>query len=128
MPPTDARASTHLSPLTRSVVPSASSARRVSSLERRRRARRAAGVRDLYQSALDERGTTPDFLIGTCVGALNDAFVASRPQSPQTATELDRVWRDLQRQDVFPLSMSALCSAVWAVGAITSCRIASCGD
>jgi NTE family protein len=58
--------------------------------------------------ALYERDITPDFLVGTSVGALNAAFVASRVQSPQTATDLGRVWRDLQRQDVFPLSMSAL--------------------
>ena len=62
--------------------------------------------------ALYERGITPDFLVGTSVGALNAAFVASRLQSPQTATELGRVWRDLQRQDVFPLSMSALVGGV----------------
>jgi NTE family protein len=62
--------------------------------------------------ALYERGITPDFLVGTSVGALNAAFVASRLQSPETATELGRVWRDLQRQDVFPLRMSALVSGV----------------
>jgi NTE family protein len=62
--------------------------------------------------ALYEQGITPDFLVGTSVGALNAAFVASRPQSPRTATELGRVWRELQRQDVFPLSMSALVGGV----------------
>ena len=62
--------------------------------------------------ALYERGITPDFLVATSVGALNAAFVASRLQSPQTATELGRVWRDLQRQHVFPLSMSALVGGV----------------
>ena len=62
--------------------------------------------------ALYERGITPDFLVGTSVGALNAAFVASRLQSPETATELGRVWRDLQRQDVFPLSMGALVGGV----------------
>ena len=62
--------------------------------------------------ALYEQGIAPDFLVGTSVGALNAAFVASRPQSPQTARELGRVWRDLQRQDVFPVSLSALVGGV----------------
>jgi NTE family protein len=58
--------------------------------------------------ALYELDITPDFLVGASVGALNAAFVASRPQSPKTARELGRVWRDLQREDIFPVSMSAL--------------------
>jgi NTE family protein len=62
--------------------------------------------------ALYERDIAPDFLVGTSVGALNAAFVASRPQSPHTARELGRVWRDLQRQDVFPVSLSALVGGV----------------
>jgi NTE family protein len=62
--------------------------------------------------ALYELGIRPDFLVGTSVGALNAAFVASRPQSPQTARELARVWRNLQREDVFPVSMSALVGGV----------------
>jgi NTE family protein len=62
--------------------------------------------------ALYERGIAPDFLVGTSVGALNAAFVASRPQSPQTARELGRVWRNLQREDVFPVSLSALVGGV----------------
>ena len=40
--------------------------------------------------ALYDRRTTPHFLVGTSVGALNAAFVASRPQSSQTARELGR--------------------------------------
>jgi NTE family protein len=51
-------------------------------------------------------------MVGTSVGALNAAFVASRLQSPQTATEPGRVWRDLQRQDIFPVGMSALVAGV----------------
>ena len=62
--------------------------------------------------ALYERGITPDFLVGTSVGALNAAFVASRPQSPETARGLGQVWRSLQREDVFPVSMSALVGGV----------------
>jgi NTE family protein len=62
--------------------------------------------------ALYERGIAPDFLVGTSVGAINAAFVASRPQSSPTARELGRVWRDLQREDVFPVSLSALVGGV----------------
>ena len=58
------------------------------------------------------RASRPISWSATSVGALNAAFLASRPQSPQTATELGRVWRELQRQDVFPLSMSALVGGV----------------
>jgi NTE family protein len=58
--------------------------------------------------ALYEQGVVPDLLVGTSVGALNAAFVASRPQTPETAEELARVWRRLQREDVFPVSLSAL--------------------
>jgi NTE family protein len=60
--------------------------------------------------ALYERGIVPDLLVGTSAGALNAAFVASRPQTPATARELGRVWRGLQREDIFPLRMSALVS------------------
>ena len=58
--------------------------------------------------ALYERGVVPDLLVATSVGALNAAFVASRPQTVATARELRRVWRNLQREDIFPVSMSAL--------------------
>jgi NTE family protein len=55
--------------------------------------------------ALYERGITADVLVGTSVGALNAAFVASRPQTPATARELASVWRRIQREDAFPLSL-----------------------
>jgi NTE family protein len=58
--------------------------------------------------ALYERGVVPDLLVATSVGALNAAFVASRPQTVTTARELGRVWRDLEREDIFPVSMSSL--------------------
>jgi NTE family protein len=60
--------------------------------------------------ALYERGIVPDLLVGTSAGALNAAFVASRPQTVATGRELGRVWRGLQREDIFPLRMSALVS------------------
>ena len=58
--------------------------------------------------ALYEQGVTADLLVGTSVGALNAAFVASRPQTPETAEELARLWRSLRREDVFPVSVRAL--------------------
>ena len=58
--------------------------------------------------ALYESGIVPDLLLGTSAGALNAAFIASRPPTPATARALGRVWRRVQREDVFPLSMSAL--------------------
>src|SRR3954449_6298822 len=58
--------------------------------------------------ALYERGITPDLLVGTSAGALNAAFVASRPQTAATADELARVWRALRRDDVFPINPRTL--------------------
>ena len=58
--------------------------------------------------ALYERGIVPDLLVATSVGALNAAFVASRPQTVATTRELGRVWRNLRREDIFTVSMSAL--------------------
>jgi NTE family protein len=54
--------------------------------------------------ALYERGIAPDLIVGTSAGALNGAFIASRPQSPGTADELAEVWCGLRRGQVFPLN------------------------
>src|ERR687893_2967449 len=53
--------------------------------------------------ALYERGVSPDVIVGTSAGALNGAFIASRPQTPPTADVLGAIWRDLRRGQVFPL-------------------------
>jgi NTE family protein len=66
-------------------------------------AAQAGMLRGLY-----EHGVTPDLLVGTSVGALNAAYVASRPQAPATADALARVWLGLRRADAFPLSPRAL--------------------
>jgi NTE family protein len=58
--------------------------------------------------ALYERGVTADLLVGTSVGALNAAFIASRPQTPETARELARAWRGIERADAFPVSLRAI--------------------
>jgi NTE family protein len=62
--------------------------------------------------ALYERGVSADLLIGTSVGALNAAFIASRPQTPETALELARAWRGIERADAFPVSLRTLVSGV----------------
>ena len=54
--------------------------------------------------ALFERGVRPDLIVGTSAGALNGAFVASRPATVATAEALGDVWRDLRRGDAFPLN------------------------
>src|SRR5215831_5119255 len=58
--------------------------------------------------ALYERGIAPDLLIGTLAGALNSAFLASRPATVATAQELAAVWRGLRRSDILPLRPATL--------------------
>lgn len=54
--------------------------------------------------ALYERSVIPDVIVGTSAGALNGAFIASRPHTVATADALVAVWRDLRRGQVFPLN------------------------
>jgi NTE family protein len=53
--------------------------------------------------ALYERGVVPDMIVGTSAGAINGAFLASRPPTTQTVAELAASWRGLRRGRVFPL-------------------------
>ena len=50
--------------------------------------------------ALYERSIVPGVIVGTSAGAMNGAFVASRPQTIATADALASVWRDLKRGQV----------------------------
>jgi NTE family protein len=54
--------------------------------------------------ALYERGIKPDLIVGTSVGALNGAFIATRPPTVETAHELGLIWRGLRRSTVFPIN------------------------
>ena len=54
--------------------------------------------------ALYERGIRPDVIVGTSVGAINGAYVASRPQTRATADSLADMWRSVRRQQVFPFN------------------------
>jgi NTE family protein len=55
--------------------------------------------------ALYERDIVADFLVATSAGALNAAFIASRPQTVQTADDLGEIWRGLRRGQVFPVNL-----------------------
>jgi NTE family protein len=54
--------------------------------------------------ALYERGIRPDVIVGTSVGAVNGAYIASRPATVETARELGDVWRGVRRHEVFPFN------------------------
>jgi len=54
--------------------------------------------------ALCEREVAADLILGASVGALNGAFIASRPATVETALELAEVWRGIGRGQVFPLN------------------------
>ncbi len=54
--------------------------------------------------ALYERGIAPDLIVGTSVGAFNAAFIASRPQSADTADLLGEIWLGLRRSQIFPMN------------------------
>jgi NTE family protein len=53
--------------------------------------------------ALYEREIAADLLVGTSAGALNAAYLASRPQTVGTAKALARLWLDLRREEIFPI-------------------------
>jgi NTE family protein len=52
--------------------------------------------------ALFERRITPDLIIGTSIGALNGAYIASRPATPETVDALAGIWLRLHRFEIFP--------------------------
>ena len=55
---------------------------------------------------LFEAGITPDFLVGTSVGAVNAAWIAGSPDEAGVA-RLKDIWLSLRRDDVFPLTWAA---------------------
>lgn len=54
--------------------------------------------------ALYEQGIAPDVIVGTSAGAINGAFIASRPQTVATADALATVWSGVRRGHTFPLN------------------------
>ena len=61
--------------------------------------------------ALYERGIAPDLLVAF-PGALNAAFVATRPQTVTTANQLARAWAAMRREELFPVELRTLFSGV----------------
>jgi NTE family protein len=52
--------------------------------------------------ALYERGIAPELIVGTSAGAVNGAYIASRPATVQTAEDLGEIWLSLRTFQVFP--------------------------
>ena len=52
--------------------------------------------------ALVERDIRPDVIVGTSVGAINGAFVASRGLTADAVDELSEIWLGMRRGRVFP--------------------------
>jgi predicted acylesterase/phospholipase RssA len=57
--------------------------------------------------ALVESGLRPGMIVGTSVGAINGAFLASRPDLPGIA-EIARLWSSLRRKDVLGVDFATL--------------------
>src|SRR4051812_25881229 len=53
--------------------------------------------------ALADRGIRPDVIVATSVGAVNGAFLASRPFTPETVDDLAELWLGMSRARVFPV-------------------------
>lgn len=51
--------------------------------------------------ALFESGVRPDLVTGTSVGAMNASFLAFNP-TPEGVEEMERYWRALREEDLFP--------------------------
>lgn len=62
--------------------------------------------------ALLAYGVRADVVVGSSVGAVNAAYFAGRP-TPQGARDLDRLWRGLRSNDIFPINWRAVLRFAW---------------
>ena len=62
--------------------------------------------------ALAEQGVVADFVVGSSVGAMNAAYYAADP-TLKTVERLADIWRDIRRQDVFPITLRTLAGFIW---------------
>lgn len=57
-------------------------------------------------------GEVPSLLVGTSAGAINAAYIASRPTS-ECADGLGRIWCAVRRQDVLPVDLRSVVAAMF---------------
>src|ERR1044072_5709204 len=62
--------------------------------------------------SLVTHGVVADLVCGSSVGALNGAYYAGDP-TLEGIRKLEAIWRDLRRQDVFPVNWRTLLSLLW---------------
>src|SRR5471032_752448 len=62
--------------------------------------------------SLAARGISADMVVGSSVGALNGAYYAGDP-TLKGVLQLEDIWRDLKRHDVFPINWRTLLGFVW---------------
>jgi NTE family protein len=62
--------------------------------------------------SLAKHGVTADMVVGSSVGALNGAYYAGDP-TLKGVLQLEKIWRGLQREDVFPLNVQTLLGFLW---------------
>lgn len=66
-------------------------------------------------------GEKPDFVVGASVGALNACHYASEPDAAGVK-ELETIWRNLRRQDVFPATLSGAINLLRGSGSLFDSR------
>jgi NTE family protein len=62
--------------------------------------------------SLAAHGIGADMVVGSSVGAINGAYYASDP-TLKGVQRLERIWRGLQRDDVFPITWRTLLGFLW---------------
>src|ERR1700738_1763621 len=62
--------------------------------------------------SLAKHGITADMVVGSSVGAINGAYYAGNP-TLKGVLQLERIWRGLQRNDVFPITWRTLLGFLW---------------
>jgi NTE family protein len=62
--------------------------------------------------SLTAHGISADMVVGSSVGAINGAYYAGDP-TLKGVQQLERVWRGLQRHDVFPITWRTLLGFLW---------------